>query len=134
MSQDASSLASAINLSDIEAHPTEAIATLIELVRRQGEIIREHEARLDKHSEYITELRFEEDPEPTPNQRDRKEVLIALLTLNQGKMLAKDARTRMRLDKATFSRLLAKMQDSVEVRPLRTNRRNNLLVLRSAKG
>jgi hypothetical protein len=143
MSQDNTDLASAISFADsagnadnaeLVALPATMFNALLTEVHRLSAVVREHEARLDKQSEYIAELRFQEEPEPTPNLRDRMEVLTALLTLNQGKMLAKDARTRMKLDKATFSRLLAKMQDSIEVRPLRTNRRNNLLVLRSAKG
>ena len=130
-------LASAISIADsaeLVALPATMFNALLTEVHRLSEVVKEHEVRLDKQSEYIAELRFQEEPEPTPNLQDRKQVLIALLTLNQGKMLAKDARTRMKLDKATFSRLLAKMRDSIEVRPLRTNRRNHLLVLRSAKG
>lgn len=40
MSQDIINPASAINLADISAHPTEALAALIEVVRLQGDEIR----------------------------------------------------------------------------------------------
>ncbi len=133
MSQDNTALAEAISIADIAAHPAEAIAALIEIVRRQGELLKEHEARLDKQSEYIADLRFREEPEPLPSQKDRGEVLRALLAAHNGKMLAKDARHKMRLSETIFSRLLATMAEDIEVRPLRTNRRCHLLVLRSVK-
>ena len=65
MSQpDNNNLASAINLADVAAHPATAIAALIEVVRRQEELIKEHEMRLDKHGEYIRELRYPEEKAP----------------------------------------------------------------------
>lgn len=136
MSQpDNTHLASAINLADIAAaHPAEAVAALIEVVRRQGELLREHDARLDKHSERIDELRFEEVPEPTQTQADRALILKALIAANNGKMLAKDARQRMMLSKTIFSRLLASMKDDIEVRPFHADRKKHLLILRSEKG
>jgi len=97
-------------------------------------LVDEHEMRLDKHGEYIRELRFREEPEPGPKQKDREGILKALLVAYGGKMFAKDARRQMGLDKATFSRLLQKMKDVIEVRPFHANRRNNLLILRAAKG
>jgi ribosomal protein S24E len=107
---------------------------LLTEVCRLAEVTKEHEARLDKHSEYIADLRFKEEPDPTPSQRDRKEVLIALLTVNQGKMFAKDARQRMGLGEAVFSRLLATMQDKIEIRPFHADRKRHVLILRAAKG
>ena len=111
MSQDNTDLASAISFADsagnaesaeLVALPATMFNALLTEVCRLAEVTKEHEARLDKHSEYIADLRFKEEPDPTPSQRDRKEVLIALLTVNQGKMLAKDARQRMGLGEAVF--------------------------------
>jgi outer membrane lipoprotein-sorting protein len=67
--------------------------------------------------------------EPQPMQRDRGEILRALLVANGGKMLAKDARQKMRLDKVLFSQLLAKTED-IEIRTYRLDKRQRLLVLK----
>jgi len=71
-------------------------------VKRLGEIIHEHEARLDKQSEYIAELRFREEPEPSKTQADMGFALRALLAARQGKMLEKEARAMLHLDRAVF--------------------------------
>ena len=114
------------------------IANAISEVRKeigglQG-LVNEHEMRLDKHGEYIRELRFREEPGPGPKQRDRREILRGLLVVNSGKMLASDARKRMEMDEASFSRLVSKMGDILEVKKSKVNKRKNLLVLRSEKG
>jgi hypothetical protein len=70
-----------------------------------------------------------EKVEPQPLQRDRGEILIALIAANGGKMLAKDARQKMRIDKVLFSQLLAKVED-IEIRPYKLDKRQNLLVLK----
>jgi hypothetical protein len=54
----------------------------------------------------INDLRHASIKEPQPMQRDRAEILHALLAANGGKMLAKAARQKMGMDKASFSRLL----------------------------
>lgn len=77
-------LADAINLSQIASHPTEAMAALIEVVRRQGELLKEHEMRLDKHSERVDRLRFPEEKAtktktPGRKQEDRLNRIEALL-------------------------------------------------------
>jgi hypothetical protein len=74
--------------------------------------------------------RLEEPPEPQPLQRDRGDILRALLAANGGKMLAKDARQKMRMDKASFSRLLATLKDEIEVKPLRSDKRKLLLIIK----
>jgi hypothetical protein len=71
-----------------------------------------------------------EHREPQPLQKDRGEILRALLVANGGKMLAKDARQKMRLDEATFSVLLSKMIDEIEKRPYHLNKSANILILR----
>ncbi len=103
-------------------------------IKRLKDITAEHEMRLDKHGEYIRELRFKEEPEPSPKQQDRREILRGLLIVNGGKMFASDARKRMELDKATFSRLLAKVGDVIEVKKFSANKKKNLLILRSENG
>jgi chromosome segregation ATPase len=54
-----------------------------------------------------------EQKEPQPLQKDRGDILRSLIATNGGKMLAKYARLKMHLDKATFSRLLGTLSDHV---------------------
>jgi DNA-binding IclR family transcriptional regulator len=68
--------------------------------------------------------------EPQPLQRDRGEILRALLAAHGGKLGAKDARQKMRLDKATFSRLLDTLKDDIIVKPLHTDKRKMVLMLK----
>ena len=68
--------------------------------------------------------------EPQPMQKDRGEILRALIAANGGKMLAKDARQKMRLDKATFSRLLDTLKDDITVKPLHMDKRKLVLMLK----
>jgi len=110
------------------------LAAILQEVQSLREIVKEHKIHLDKHGEYIRELRFREEPEPGPKQRDRREILHGLLVVNSGKMFASDARKRMDMDEASFSRLVSKMGDIIEVKKSKVNKRRNLLVLRSEKG
>jgi hypothetical protein len=71
-----------------------------------------------------------EQNEPQPLQRDRGEILRALLAANGGKMLAKDARQKMHLTKNRFSELLAKC-DFFEVKPLHSDKRRLVIILKS---
>jgi hypothetical protein len=80
-------LAETINLADIAAHPTEALKALIQVVQIQGETIREHEWRLGKLSDFIRELQAMNEPEPQPLQKDRGDILRALLAANGGNIL-----------------------------------------------
>ncbi|MEI2763782.1 hypothetical protein [Methanothrix soehngenii] len=68
--------------------------------------------------------------EPQPLQKDRAEILLALIIANGGKMLAKDARQKMRLDKSTFSRLLDTLKDDIESKPLHSDKRKMLLIIK----
>ena len=68
--------------------------------------------------------------EPQPMQKDRGEILRALLAANGGKMVAKDARQKMHLSKNRFSELL-KICDYVETKPLHSDRRKNIIILKS---
>lgn len=136
--------AMAISIADIQAHPAEAMAALIETVRRQGEEISalKRDAKLDhqdirdlfKAIEEIEGTSVQMKVKPSQTHDSRKEMLKGLLILNNGKMVSKDARHRMNLSESQFSQLLATVGDDIEVRPMNTNKRMNLLVMRSAKG
>jgi len=71
-----------------------------------------------------------EHEEPQPMQKDRGEILRALLAANGGKMLAKDARKRMHLSESRFSELLSSLDDVIEKRPYQLNRSALVLVLK----
>jgi hypothetical protein len=57
-----------------------------------------------------------EQRKPQPLQKDRGEILRALLAANGGKMLAKEARQEMHLSESRFSELLSKMKKYIEKR------------------
>jgi len=71
-----------------------------------------------------------EKVEPQPLQKDRGEILRALLAANDGKMLAKDARQKMHLSKELFSMLIASMKDYIESKPLHSDKRKLILTLK----
>jgi hypothetical protein len=71
-----------------------------------------------------------EKVEPQPLQKDRGEILRALLAANDGKMLAKDARQKMHLRIELFSMLLASMKDSIDIKPLHSDKRKMVLTLK----
>lgn len=71
-----------------------------------------------------------EQKEPGSLQKDRGEILRALLAANGGKMLAKEARKKMRVSEATFSVLLSTMKDYVETKPYHLNKSWKVLILK----
>ena len=71
-----------------------------------------------------------EKVEPQPLQKDRADILRALIAANGGKMLAKDARQKMHLSKELFSMLIASMGDYLEVKPLHSDKRKKVLALK----
>lgn len=75
----------------------------------------------------ITKL---EKVKPQPLQKDRAEILRALIAANGGKMLAKDARQKMRMDKATFSRLLDTLKDDIYIKPFHQDKRQLVLIIK----
>lgn len=75
----------------------------------------------------ITKL---EEPTIQPLQKDRADILRALIVTNGGKMLAKDARQKMHLSKELFSMLIASMGDYLEVKPLHSDKRKKVLALK----
>jgi uncharacterized membrane protein len=71
-----------------------------------------------------------EKVEPQPLQKDRGEILRALLAANGGKILAKDARQKMHLSKQTFSMLIASMSEYIEIKSLHSDKRKDVLTLK----
>jgi hypothetical protein len=78
----------------------------------------------------IGQLREAARKEPQPMQKDRAEILRALLAANGGKMLAKDARQKMHLSKERFSELL-KICDFLDSKPLHSDKRKLVIILKS---
>ena len=74
--------------------------------------------------------RLETPLEPTRSQKDRGEILRALLAANDGKMPEKEARQKMHLSKAQFSQLLASMDGGIELKPYHLDRRQKILILK----
>ena len=71
-----------------------------------------------------------QEKKPQPLQKDRGEILRALIAANGGKMLAKDARKKMHLSRSRFSELLAMVKAEIEARPYHLNKSWQVLVLR----
>jgi len=74
--------------------------------------------------------KLEKPPEPQPLQKDRAEVLRALLAANGGKMLASEARKKMHLSAYAFSKLL-RVCDFIGRKPLHSDKRKEILILMS---
>jgi hypothetical protein len=74
--------------------------------------------------------KLETPPDPTPSQKDRGEILKALLAAHGGKMPIKQARQKMHLSKAQFSQLLASMDGGIDQKPYHLDRRQKILILR----
>ena len=67
--------------------------------------------------------RLEASSDPTPSQKDRGEILRALLAANGGKMPEKEARQKMHLSKSQFSQLLGSITDHIELKPYHLDKR-----------
>lgn len=78
----------------------------------------------------INDLREAIKKDPQPLQKDRGEILRALLAANGGKMLAKDARRKMHLSESRFSELLACMKDHIEKKPYHLDKTRNIIILK----
>ena len=101
----------------------------------QGEKIAALEATQDTQGEnelnmlrLINDLR--KDKAPQPLQKDRGEILRALLAANGGKMLAKEARQKMHLNQPRFSELLATMRDCIDTKSYHINKSAKILILK----
>jgi len=95
----------------------EALSNLEEITARERAFDRQRIAKLER-------------VDPQPLQKDRGEILRALIAANGGKMLATDARKKMHLSRSRFSKLLATMKDEIEARPYHINKSWQVLVLR----
>ncbi len=100
---------------------------IVALEARQSEDIERLALDIAYDRQRLTKL---EKIEPQPLQRDRADILRALIVANGGKMLAKDARQKMRMDKATFSRLLDTLADEIAIKPFHQDRRQLLLIIK----
>jgi uncharacterized protein YhdP len=78
----------------------------------------------------INDLREATAQKPQPMQKNRGEILRALLAANNGKMLAKDARQKMHLSESRFSELLAVMQEYIDTKPYHLNKSAKILILK----
>ena len=74
--------------------------------------------------------RLEAPDDPTPSQKDRGEILKALLAAHGGKMPEKEARQKMRLSKSQFSQLLVAVKEYVELRQYYLDKRQKILMLK----
>jgi hypothetical protein len=113
------------------------VSQLRATVERQDEKIAALEARIGLQEDngliqlrLIGQLREAAKKEAQPMQKGRGEILRALIAANGGKMLAKDARQKMRLSKELFSMLIASMKDDIEIKPLHSDKRKLVLSLK----
>jgi hypothetical protein len=102
---------------------------ILEAIEPLKERIEALENRADRQSSLIFDLRYPEI-ELQPMQKDRAEILRALLAAHNGKMLAKEARRKMHLSESRFSELLSKMNDYIEKRPYHLDRTQNIIILK----
>ena len=120
------------------AEPIEdRISYLESIIALQGERIAAMEATANHQEEnlliqlqLIKQLREGARREPQPMQKDRADILRALLAANGGKMLAKDARKKMHLTKNRFSELL-RVCDFIDTKPYHLDRRQTVIILKS---
>lgn len=68
--------------------------------------------------------------EPTAAQKDRADILRALLAANNGKMLAIEARKKMHMPKNKFSELLVTC-DFATLKPYHLDNRKKVIILKS---
>ena len=113
------------------------ISYLESIIALQGERIATMEATANHQEEnlliqlqLIKQLREGARRVPQPMQKDRAEILRALLVANGGKMLAKDARKKMHLTKNRFSELL-RVCDFIDTKPYHLDRRQTVIILKS---
>ena len=78
----------------------------------------------------IKQLREAARREPQPMQKDRAEILRALLVANGGKMLAKDIRKRMHIKKNHFAEVL-RICDFIDTKLYHLDRRQTVIILKS---
>ena len=107
------------------------------IIALQGERIAALEATASHQEEnlliqlqLIKQLREGSRRTPQPLQKDRADILRALLVANGGKMLAKDARQKMHIKKNHFSELL-RVCDFIDTKPYHLDRRQTVIIIKS---
>jgi hypothetical protein len=111
------------NLKAIIAHQDEKIAAL--------EATQDHQAENELiQLRLIKGIQDEIHKRPQPTQKDRGDILRALLAANNGKLLRSQARKKMHLSESRFSELLAAMGEYIETRPYHLNESWKVLVLK----
>jgi hypothetical protein len=126
--------------------PASAILYLVSELERLKVQIESHDrritgiaAQLDEDYERLARdiaydrqrlARLEASSDPTPSQKDRGEILRALLAANGGKMPEKEARQKMHLSKSQFSQLLAAMQGDIAAKPYHLDKRQKILQIK----
>jgi aminopeptidase N len=109
----------------------EAIKEATEPLKREIEDLWQGYNRLANDAAYNSQrVKKLEYKEPQPKQRDRSEILRALIAAYGGKMLAKEARKKMGISEQLFSMLLASMTEYIEIKPMHSDKRQNLLILK----
>lgn len=103
-------------------------------IKLQAREIAELKARMEEMEDHfgrqIAELRRDLNPGPQPKQKNRGEILIALLAATpHGKMLEAEARVKMDMTKPAFSALLRTLDDRVRSKPWDKDRRKKVLIL-----
>lgn len=114
------------------------VESLEATITRQDEKIAALEARISLQEDngliqlrLINDLREAAKPrEITANQENRIKILRALLAARGGKMLTKEARQIMKMDKGAFSRLVDAMPGYIETKPYSLNKRQTVLILK----
>ena len=101
---------------------------IVEIAARQDEDCERFARDIAYDRQRLTKL--EAQPDPTPSQKDRGEILRALLAAHGGKMSEKEARQKMRLSKAQFSQLLTSMDSGIELKQYHLDKRQKILVLK----
>jgi hypothetical protein len=145
MSEIAVATINSFGLPDGQVQPDDQLVLtrgqLREIVSQATAPLLERIERLENEQTVLCENQFiqlklvnqiRKNNEPQPLQRDRGEILKALVAANGGKMLAKDARQRMRLSKPLFSMLLTTLKDDIKIKPLHSDHRMKFLVLKTS--
>ena len=111
-------------ISDLEATIAQLKEENAAMAAMQAHLIENQEIQ----ARLIKQLQTKKEPQHM--QKDRGEILRALLVANGGKMPEKEARQKMHLSKSQFSQLLAAMQDHIEVKPYSIDKRKKIIMLK----
>ena len=111
-------------ISDLEATIAQLKEENAAMAAMQAHLIENQEIQ----ARLIKQLQTKKEPQPM--QKDRGDILKALLVANGGKMPEKEARNKMHLSKSQFSQLLAAVQDHIEVKPYSIDKRKKIIMLK----